>query len=108
MFSLALITTILLARNFLKPIKHILEGSHQLTTGNFAVRMRISSPDELGQLAKYFNPLALTLEKNEHMQRGYMADLSHKLHTPLAYYVVSSKQFRMVSGRFQSQHYILF
>ncbi|HGJ5872422.1 MAG TPA: two-component system sensor histidine kinase BaeS [Arsenophonus apicola] len=86
MFSLllALITTFLLARNFLKPIKHILEGTHQLTTGNFAVRVQISSRDELGQLAKDFNQLASTLEKNEHMRRDYMADISHELRTPLA------------------------
>lgn len=86
MFSLllALITTFLLARNFLKPIKLILEGTHQLTTGNFTVRVRISSRDELGQLAKDFNQLASTLEKNEHMRRDYMADISHELRTPLA------------------------
>lgn len=86
MFSLlvALITSLLLARNFLKPIKHILEGTHQLTAGNFAVRVRISSRDELGQLAKDFNQLASTLEKNEHMRRDYMADISHELRTPLA------------------------
>lgn len=80
----ALIATILLARGFLRPIKRLLEGTNQLANGNFATRVPEVGHDELGQLAKDFNHLASTLEKNEQMRRDYMADISHELRTPLS------------------------
>jgi two-component system sensor histidine kinase BaeS len=43
-----------------------------------------TSDDELGRLARDFNTLALTLEKNEKARRQWVADISHELRTPLA------------------------
>ncbi|WP_369310934.1 two-component system sensor histidine kinase BaeS [Providencia rettgeri] len=80
----ALIATIFLARSFLKPIKRLLEGTNQLARGDFTTRVPEEGRDELGQLAKDFNHLASTLEKNEQMRRDYMADISHELRTPLS------------------------
>lgn len=80
----ALIVTLLLARGFLKPIKRLLEGTNQLAKGDFATRVPEIGQDELGQLARDFNHLASTLEKNEQMRRDYMADISHELRTPLS------------------------
>ena len=40
--------------------------------------------DELGQLTRDFNSLALTLGKNEQGRRQWVADISHELRTPLA------------------------
>lgn len=80
----ALIATIFLARSFLKPIKRLLEGTNQLANGDFTTRVPDTGRDELGQLAKDFNHLASTLEKNEQMRRDYMADISHELRTPLS------------------------
>ncbi|EKT63561.1 two-component system sensor histidine kinase BaeS [Providencia burhodogranariea] len=80
----ALIATLFLARGFLKPIKRLLEGTNQLASGDFSTRVPEVGRDELGQLAKDFNHLASTLEKNEQMRRDYMADISHELRTPLS------------------------
>lgn len=80
----ALIATVFLARSFLKPIKRLLEGTNQLASGDFTTRVPETGRDELGQLAKDFNHLASTLEKNEQMRRDYMADISHELRTPLS------------------------
>lgn len=80
----ALIATAFLARGFLRPIKRLLEGTNQLARGDFSTRVPEVGRDELGQLAKDFNHLASTLEKNEQMRRDYMADISHELRTPLS------------------------
>ncbi|MGG4608793.1 envelope stress sensor histidine kinase BaeS [Providencia sp. Me31A] len=80
----ALIATIFLSRSFLKPIKRLLEGTNHLASGDFTTRVPETGRDELGQLAKDFNHLASTLEKNEQMRRDYMADISHELRTPLS------------------------
>ncbi|PIJ50554.1 two-component system sensor histidine kinase BaeA [Erwinia sp. OLTSP20] len=81
---LAALVTWLLSRGLLAPVKRLVQGTHQLSAGNFASRVTVSSQDELGRLAQDFNRLAGTLEKNEHMRRAFMADISHELRTPLA------------------------
>ena len=59
-------------------------ATHDLASGKYAVRIPVSSSDELGQLARDFNAMALTLEKNEKARRQWVADISHELRTPLA------------------------
>ncbi len=81
---LALIATFFLSRGFLKPVKRLVEGTHKLASGDFSIRVAVSSKDEIGQLASDFNLLACTLEKNEQMRQDHMADISHELRTPLA------------------------
>lgn len=73
-----------LAKHFVKPIKTIAAATHDLTSGKYAVRVPISSSDELGQLSRDFNAMALALEKNEKSRRQWVADISHELRTPLA------------------------
>jgi two-component system, OmpR family, sensor histidine kinase BaeS len=55
-----------------------------LAAGRFAVRVPVTSRDELGQLASDFNSLAVSLENNEQNRRLWVADISHELRTPLA------------------------
>lgn len=81
---LAALATWLMGRGLLAPVKRLVDGTHHLAAGNFATRVEVSSRDELGQLARDFNLLASSLEKNESMRRAFMADISHELRTPLA------------------------
>ncbi|HTE15273.1 MAG TPA: ATP-binding protein [Burkholderiales bacterium] len=71
------------ARILLAPVKRVADATHKLAAGDYATRVRVSSHDEVGQLAVDFNLLAHTLERNEKMRREFMADLSHELRTPL-------------------------
>jgi len=59
-------------------------ATRELTSGKYSVRVPVSSSDELGQLARDFNAMALTLEKNEKARRQWVADISHELRTPLS------------------------
>jgi len=81
---LASVLSLLLARRFVKPIQELTHATHQLAAGSFAVRVPAASHDELGQLARDFNALALTLEQGELTRRQWVADISHELRTPLA------------------------
>ncbi|MFJ2974965.1 two-component system sensor histidine kinase BaeS [Kluyvera sp. NPDC087067] len=81
---LAALATFPLARGLLAPVKRLVDGTHKLAAGDFTTRVPITSSDELGRLAKDFNQLASTLEKNQQMRRDLMADISHELRTPLA------------------------
>ncbi|WP_343710963.1 two-component system sensor histidine kinase BaeS [Kosakonia radicincitans] len=81
---LAALATFPLARGLLAPVKRLVEGTHKLASGDFSTRVTTDSQDELGRLARDFNLLASTLEKNQQMRRDFMADISHELRTPLA------------------------
>ncbi len=73
-----------LAQRLVRPLKGLAEATHRLTAGHYTTRVPVSGDDELGQLARDFNTLALTLEQNERTRRQWVADISHELRTPLA------------------------
>ncbi|EGH03016.1 MULTISPECIES: sensor histidine kinase efflux regulator BaeS [Pseudomonas syringae group genomosp. 2] len=73
-----------IARTLLDPVKRVAAATHRLTAGEYSSRVAVSSNDEVGQLARDFNQLAYTLERNEKMRREFMADVSHELRTPLS------------------------
>jgi two-component system, OmpR family, sensor histidine kinase BaeS len=81
---LAGLLAIWLARTLLTPVHRIAKATHALAKGDYGTRVATQSQDELGQLARDFNRLALTLERNESMRRQFVADVSHELRTPLA------------------------
>src|SRR5208337_4843298 len=84
MVLIVVIFSLPLANRLVRPIKSIAAATRELASGKYAVRVSISSSDELGQLARDFNTMALTLEKNEQARRQWVADISHELRTPLS------------------------
>lgn len=81
---IAALVSVLLARSLIAPLRRLGRATHSLASGDYATRVAATSTDELGQLARDFNHLALTLENNERMRRDMVADISHELRTPLA------------------------
>ncbi len=73
-----------LARRIVKPIRAMAAATHDIASGKYTTRISFSSTDELGQLARDFNAMALTLEKHEKERRQWIADISHELRTPVA------------------------
>jgi two-component system sensor histidine kinase BaeS len=84
MVLVVVIFSIPFANRLVRPIKAMTAATHDLASGQYAIRIPVSSSDELGQLARDFNTMALTLEKNEKARRQWVADISHELRTPLA------------------------
>ncbi len=73
-----------LAKRLVRPIRALTAATGDLASGKYSVRVPAGSQDELGQLARDFNTMALTLEKNEQARRQWVADISHELRTPIA------------------------
>ncbi|WP_039853352.1 ATP-binding protein [Hylemonella gracilis] len=72
------------ARQLVRPIKQVARATHALAQGDHAVKVEIERQDEVGQLARDFNHLALTLSRNAASRREFIADISHELRTPLS------------------------
>ncbi len=73
-----------LAKRMVRPIRAMTAATGDLASGKYSVRVPVGSVDELGQLARDFNTMALTLEQNEQARRQWVADISHELRTPVA------------------------
>ncbi|MEM9057613.1 MAG: ATP-binding protein [Pseudomonadota bacterium] len=73
-----------LARHLTKPLRSLRDGARSMTAGRFDTRIDSERSDELGDLARDFNRLAETLEKNRQSRRQWVADIAHELRTPLA------------------------
>ena len=81
---LAGVLAVAFSRQIVSPISQLSRGTQALADGRFAERLSVRSTDELGGLAKNFNVLAETLERNQKAQRQWIADISHELRTPLS------------------------
>lgn len=79
----AALVALVVSRQMVRPISRLTHGTKALTGGEFEHRITVTRDDELGDLARDFNELAQSLEKNRQMRRQWVADISHELRTPL-------------------------
>ena len=80
----SLIAALLLATYFKKPIQRLLNGTRELTRGNYQHQVKVKRNDELGDLSNELNQLTVILDQHETSRRQWVADTSHELKTPLA------------------------
>lgn len=66
-----------------RPLLEMREALNQFSAGNFEKRVRISGNDEISELCISFNTMADALEQMESSRRGFMANISHDLKTPM-------------------------
>jgi two-component system sensor histidine kinase BaeS len=78
------LATLPLSRHLVEPIRLISRKMHKLTQGDYQQSIPIKRQDELGQVARDFNELALTLAENETARKRWLANISHELRTPVA------------------------
>jgi two-component system sensor histidine kinase BaeS len=79
----ALLLTLLLSRRILGPIDALTAAARVLGQGDLSRRVRVSSNDEIGELARAFNAMADGLARQEQLRRGMVTDVAHELRTPL-------------------------
>lgn len=88
--GIAIILGLVIGSKFSKPITNLIETSRQMTAGNFGVRAKIESKDEIGELSSQFNVMAEELHESfqkvaaeRDALRRFIADASHELRTPI-------------------------
>jgi signal transduction histidine kinase len=80
----ALVLTASVVRRVLAPVGELTDGARALAAGRLEARVADDRTDELGDLARSFNAMAETLERNEAVRRDLVSDVAHELRTPLA------------------------
>ncbi|MDE2901549.1 MAG: ATP-binding protein [Chloroflexota bacterium] len=80
----AVAMAVYLARQITRPVRTLRETSEAIAQGDFSRRTGIQRTDDIGALARSFDQMSATLERNEESRRQLFADIAHELRTPLA------------------------
>lgn len=80
----AVIPALFIARLVTRQVAAIGSAARTLAAGRAPSALTIESDDELGQLARDFNELSAALTRHQHLQRQWLAEISHELRTPVA------------------------
>lgn len=72
-----------LARNIVRPTEQLAEAARLLGAGQLETRVEVDGPQELVDLADAINGLGAQVGSMLHRERELVAELSHRLRTPL-------------------------
>ncbi|MBL8931499.1 MAG: HAMP domain-containing histidine kinase [Kineosporiaceae bacterium] len=87
-----------LAARVVRSARRLQAASKRLGSGDLAVRVLPEGPDELAQAGRAFNLMADRVGELVVAERELMADLSHRLRTPLAGLVLTGRSLPGLEG----------
>jgi signal transduction histidine kinase len=79
----AVLVMLTIFRRLFAPIEALTAGARALAGGRLDARVDVRGHDEIAELARAFNSMASSLEKNERARRNMVTDVAHELRTPL-------------------------
>lgn len=82
--AVSLAITQVLARGMTSPLRDMTQAAQGMARGDYSQRVRATSQDEVGDLARAFNRMSETLELVDRHQRDLVANVSHELRTPIS------------------------
>ncbi|MCC6346972.1 MAG: HAMP domain-containing histidine kinase [Nitrospirales bacterium] len=78
-----LLIALLFSQYLTKPLTLLKDAAEKITKGDFSIRIRPRSRDEVGELSESFNRMAASLQKEESLRTHLMSNIAHELRTPL-------------------------
>ncbi len=87
--AFAVLLALVMARRIARPIQAVSIAANRMAAGNLASRVTLPTfvtrdEDETATLARSFNTMAESLERQEETRKAMIADIAHELRTPLA------------------------
>ena len=79
----ALLTSQVLAHGMTSPLREMTAAARAMARGDYTRRVRATSRDEVGELARAFNQMAADLAAADRQRRELIANVSHELRTPI-------------------------
>jgi two-component system, OmpR family, sensor kinase len=75
---------LLTARWIVRPLDQLATAAHALGEGDLRARSGLSRADEVGEVGRAFDQMAVRVERLVHAEKELLANVSHELRTPLA------------------------
>ncbi|HEU0129730.1 MAG TPA: ATP-binding protein [Mycobacteriales bacterium] len=82
--ALAMVMVQVLARGMTSPLREMAQAAKEMARGDYSRRVRATSNDEVGELARAFNTMAADLAAVDTLRRDLVANVSHELRTPIS------------------------
>ena len=83
LIAVALFAADMLGRSVVRPVTELSDAAHRLGEGDLDARVTPGGPEEISEVGEAFNALAERLDALLVAERESVADLSHRLRTPL-------------------------
>lgn len=81
--GLSLLTTQILAHGTTQPLREMTAAARAMARGDYTRRVKATSRDEVGELARAFNQMSADLAAADRHRRELIANVSHELRTPI-------------------------
>jgi len=75
---------VIASRRTVRPITELTSAARDLQAGDRQRRAEVAGSDEIAELARAFNDLVDSVEREDAVRRAFAADVAHELRTPLA------------------------
>ena len=79
----AVVITLVVSHRIVRPVESLTAAARQMEKGDLKTRVKVTSSDEIGQLAHAFNAMADGLARQEQLRRNMVSDVAHELRAPL-------------------------
>jgi signal transduction histidine kinase len=67
----------------IRPIRKLTDATKEVAKGNFDVRVKVKSGDEIGNLTENFNKMTADLKNIEYLRKDFISNVSHEFKTPI-------------------------
>ena len=81
--AVGVVTLQFFAHGMTKPLRQMTAAAQAMARGDYGTRVRATSRDEVGELARAFNLMAGDLAEADRQRRELIANVSHELRTPI-------------------------
>lgn len=79
MLLIGTLSALLILHTIVKPVKLLKEGTHQIAAGNLDYHIVIKTRDELGELARSFNEMTVSLKREKEENRRWSETLQDRI-----------------------------
>lgn len=78
------VASLLASRRVLRPVRRLTEATHEMAAGRLGAQVPVTGHDEVAQLGRSFNEMALALAAADEQRKRMVSDVAHELRTPLS------------------------